>query len=539
MPDDPGDRRSIAASAGVTLAFCWLAWRWLGVQDIPSGGRDEFFILEIATELAYRLFGEPLSGLHHHIFGDYYPPLGRAPGVVALMGGAAYRGTVASQWVWLPVGVGGVWWLAHRLRGPGAAFAAVVLFLAGPGVADCMHHFETNLGHTCAAAGALAAWVASDHFANRRASLVFGLLLGLGLMSDRLGVLPLVIVPVGWSLVRGREWRTAGLAAGVCLLICGWWYASFAGRFLHELLPQLLGGEVTAAGDAAEVRAVFPFSWLHYLLLWVDTQLGLIGGSVALVGLGWAIRRRSESAVGRVVVWLGAGLLLFTLIPKRQPFYTLPLLPAAAVLGGCALAELRRFGAGGVAAAAAILLAASVPVVANSWPLEPDWNPGLKTWAVLGQSPLPESVVGRRYPMGGPPRDHGIELEALPDWLAQHGIGPDDLVLALSVDAQVTESYLLSLARMARRSVAIIGFTNHPDGVQERHGDAKALLYITRDGTNFPGPEQVRQAHEQYFGWEPQHAPLLEVVPQLEARATGGFKQQLAGDDVLHVWVLQ
>ncbi len=534
------DKASLGASAALCAGAMALAWRWLGVQDIPSGGRDEFFILEVATDLAYRWGREPFGGLSRYVFGDYYPPLARLPGVIALKAGADYRGAVASLWIWLPVGVAGVWSAGRRLGGPAAALLAVALFLAGPGVADCLHHFETNLAPMCAAAGAMAAWLASDHLRRRGPALALGALLGLGLMSDRLGVLPFAIVPILGSLHRGRAWRNAGLAAAITLLLTGWWYADFLSRFLHELLPQLLGGEVSAAGDLVEERAPFPWSWLHYPLLWIDTQLGLVGGGLALLGLAWGARHRERSDVGRVLLWLGAGLLLFTLVPKRQPYYTLPLLPAACVLSGAALdAARRRLGRSGAIGAAALVALAWLPNSVNGGPEPPDWNPGVASWLVAGSSPLPEAWIGRRYPMGGPPVDHGIDLSALPDWLAQHGIGRDDLVLAMSVDSQVTESYLLSLARIARRSVALIGFTLHPDAVVERHGQARALLYVTRSGEEFPTAEEVRLAHEQYFGWDEGYSALLGVPDRLRARAAGGFKQDLREGEVLHLWILE
>ena len=527
----------------MTLAFVALAWRWLGFQDLPDGSRDEFFLVEAATEWAFRLRTEPLSGLMPAVMSSYYPPLTRLPGVVVLLLGGGLDALVASQWIWLLPGVGGTWWIGRRLAGPWAGLAAVTLWLSGPIVAYGMHHFEPNLAQMSLGAAALAAWLASDDLRDRRATWAFAVFLALGLMVERLGLVPFVVAPLALSLIRGRRergtWTGLALVAGVCLVAVGWWYRGFVSYVVVEMIPQMFAGETTAQGHIEGEHLAIPWRWTQYLVLLPDTQLGLVGGLIGLAGLGWGLSpagRRAGS--GDVLVWAGAGLLLFTVLTKRQVFYTMPVLPAVCALGGGALVVAAKRIPAGPALAAALLLLATLPNVVLSGPRIPDWEAGLRTWVLLGISPLPESLVGPRYAIAAPPRDTGLAIDALVGWLEEQGIDSTQPILVFTADTRVTDSYLVSLLRIARRSSEVLSFTLGPDAVLERSAEAKALIYVTRDEQQLPTSAQVRAAHEAFFGWQEQHEPLLERVDRVAGRATDGFKRPLAEGETLWVWRL-
>jgi len=540
----PKARSIRLALLGVVAAHVALALAWIGYQELPQGGRDEFFIVEVATELAYRLReGAGWSGLRGFISDAYYPPLTRFPGVVALLAGGGYDSMLVAQWVvWLPLLVGGTFVVGRKLGGDRAGLIAVAVLLAGPAIADGLHRYEPNLGATAAASCVLAAWLYCGHFSDRRASLLFGLFLGLGLMSDRLGVLPFVGLPILWSIVavRGRGcWRGLGLAALAVVVTCGWWYADFFGRFAQELIPQLLGGELGVGGEVLiEDRTPPLWFWLHYLVLWPDTQLGLVGGLLGLAALVWAAGRVDRPEVRLALVFLGGGLLLFTLVPKRQAYYTMPLLPAVAALVGAMLSELAGRGRVALTGVVALVAVASVPTALNVRPGLVDLNRGMASWLLLGQSPIQEWLLVQRYPVGGPPQDLDLDVSALVSTLRSAGLSDDTPIAALSLDSQVSESFLVSLLRIERHNHRTHGVTRHQEEFVRGIPAAGALVVAHRDGDGWPESGAIVDVFANYYGWDEVYRPVLDRMAALQPLAVQLDQRPLGEEDTLTVWRL-
>lgn len=532
-----------AALLAVVAVHVGLAAVWILGQELPQGARDEFFIVEGATDVAYRLAdGAGWEDVRRWLVDSYYPPLTRLPGIVALLLGGGYDAMVVSQWLlWLPLLVTGTFVAARRMGGGWGGVCAVALLLAAPAVADGLHRFEPNLGATAACACLLAAWLHSDDFRNLRASLLFGLFLGLGLMSDRLGVAPFALAPVALSLARTRgrgSWKGVVAAGLVVLALCGWWYVGFVGRFAAELLPQLHGGEITPLGVGGGEEVPWLWHLLHYLVLWPDSQLGLVGGLVALAALVWGVARWDRAEVRDVLVFLVAGLVLFTIVAKRQAYYTVPLLPAVTVLTAGMLAALARARRIGAALAVALIALATVPSVLSVRPGLVDLNRGLASWTLLGQSPLREDLLGHRYPLGDPPIWHGVEVDEVVALLRQEGVDDDESIAVFTLGAQVSESFLISLVRIERANLGAMGVTAHSDQVvNERPGPA-AMVTVTRSGRAWPERQDVVRAVSLYDGWDPSYEPLLDRLEQLRAGARLVGQRALPEGETIAVWVL-
>jgi len=531
------------ALLAVVAVHAALAAAWIAGQELPQGARDEFFIVEGATDVAYRLRqGAEFGEFRRWVLDAYYPPLSRLPGVLALLFGGGYDSMLVAQWLlWLPLLVGGTFLAGRRLAGPWGGLAAVALLLAAPAVADGLHRYEPNLGATACCACLLAAWLASDDLRARRPALLFGLFLGLGMMSDRLGVLPFALAPVGISLARTRGacWRGLLLAGVAVIVLTGWWYVGFVDRFvIDELLPQLRSGEITALGASSEDRVPFLWHHLHYLVLWPDSQLGLTGGVLAIAALVWAVAARERRGVADVLLFLGVGLLLFTLVPKRQAYYTVPLLPAAVVLTAGMLAALARLRRSALVVAVALVVLASVPSVLNVRSGLLDLDRGLVSWGLLGQSPIREDLIGHRYPLGGPPSWHGVDVEELVAGLRGAGVGDDGPVAAFTLGAQVSESFLISLLRMERGNMHAMGVTLHSDQVIQGRPPPAAVVTVTRSGRLWPERQDVVRAVSLYDGWDDAYEPLLDQMEQLRAGAVLLEQRSLPEGETLAVWVL-
>jgi len=522
------DPRARAAAIVLVLLHAVLAWMFWSAQELPRGFRDEFFIVELATDIA---FGGDLRAL---FLGDYYPPLLRLPGVLALWAGGSYRAMLAAQaLLWLPLLALGTWWAARRLTGEWGATLAVALLLPAAGILDALHRFEPNLGATAAAAGCLAAFLWSDGLAKRREVLLLAGCLALGLMVDRLGTLPCVALPIAWAAWRGRGdaavRRNVLVFAGALLVAVGWWYVIFVKDYVAEWVPQLLQGEVDRSGEVLEERPPLFFWLTHYVLIMLDSQVGLVGGLLFIAGIAHATTKRADEYVRSTLFWLAAGLLLFTLIPKRQPFYTLPLLPAAAVLAAAMLARWKR-----AAVAAALLVTLPAVFTANQGE---DLDPGVRAWALHHRSPLPEEWVGERFPLGQRPDERLVDVEQLAGALDGIGIAKEAPVAVLSMDGQISESQLLSRLRMERRSADIYGITVHPEAIAERGSTMAALVDLRQEPTAFPTSADVITAYEQRFGWEDDRR-LLASMRRMRGRMLPAGPGTPVGGSVLRVWAV-
>jgi len=529
---------------GVVSLHLALALLWILGQETPTGGRDEFFIVEVATELAYKIrSGAGWDELRFGLLDTYYPPLTRAPGIAALIVGGGYDLMIVAQWLlWLPGLLVATWAIGLRISGRVGAAAGVCVVIASPAIVDCLHRFETNLGATAATAALLAVWLHSDDFRDRRMTLLFGLVAGVGLMSDRLGAVPFAVPLVVISLVRTRGkgvGRNLGLAAFATLVVCGWWYADFLQRFWHELIPQFLSGEIEAQGTLVEERPPFLLFWLHYLVLWPDSQFGLVGGLVGLGALGWAVRAaRERRDVRDVLIFVAFGLLLFTLTPKRQVYYTMPLLPAVAALMGGMLADLRlRNERAGTVAAVSLVALMTLPSVTTSRPELIELNPGVGAWLITGQSPIPAPWIGHRYPIGWAPVDSGLRLDEAFEELEAEGLEPDDRVLVFAYETMVTESFLVSLGRISRRSHVVAGASRHPETLLEG-SPPKALIVAHRDGIGWPSREEVIQVYEEFAGFDEDYRPAIEAMADLSTSARAIARRDLFGGEHLTVWYL-
>jgi 4-amino-4-deoxy-L-arabinose transferase-like glycosyltransferase len=150
-------------------------------------------------------------------------------------------------------------------------------------------------------------------------------------------------------LARLRPWPWALLA----LLIVAPWGAAIMlqtkGAFLSEAVGHDLLGKVAGAQESHGAPPGF-FLVTFWATFWPFSLL-------AVMALPWVWRHRRHPAVRFCLAWIVPSWLVFELVPTKLPHYTLPLLPAVALLAACAAQ--RRFVApatrlGRVARAAAI-----------------------------------------------------------------------------------------------------------------------------------------------------------------------------------------
>ena len=208
------------------------------------------------------------------------------------------------------------------------------------------YHFSAWLLHdafldyplTAMVALSFALLINAGDFKEWRSALLFGLSAGVGMLTKQtfafFFVLPAVYVTVRVLLSRDLKallnLAAAGLA-GVALASIWYW------PHLHDVI-QIYQVNKQAAVSENEAPLFTFFSNLFYPHAVLSTQMQLPFGLLFLAGLAYSLaRRRTESLM--LYLWLLSGIATFTMVANKDARYTVPVLPAAALISVCLLSD--------------------------------------------------------------------------------------------------------------------------------------------------------------------------------------------------------
>jgi hypothetical protein len=344
----PTRRREWAAVLGVYAVLATAAAVWLAIDRRPPEW-DHANHLERAVYCARDLAAGEIRAVLEQ--SSFYPPL------VPCLGGLMYRlfpsDVAAAQSVViasLGVGMIATYWLGRRLAGGTAGVGAAVLFGTAPFVVFSSLRFQLDLPLAAAVAATLALLARTDGFTAPGSAVAAGVVAGLGLLTKPpflVYVLPPALVVA--SRVRSRRAALhAGLAALVAALIALPWY----GMRLLSLPFQVSSRSFTQAAEAGQPDALSAAALAFYPRTFV-TQFGVVAVALFLIGMVAAVRGRQWLALSAVLL----PFVPFELIQNKNFRYTLPLLPAVAVIAGIgfdALPGRWRLAVGAVAGVAAL-----------------------------------------------------------------------------------------------------------------------------------------------------------------------------------------
>jgi|GEM_PF-952362 len=244
--------------------------------------------------------------------------------------------------------------LGLRLSAPGgqnAAAAAAVLVSFYPMMLWLSR--ETVIDYWLTAMVALAVWrlYATAEFSDRQASVVFGLVCGLGMLTK--WTFPLfVAAPAAW-LARKNP-RNAAIAAVIAAAIAAAWYLPAVPTLAGFLRTNMAGALAEGDPDRLSLQAViFYIRAMAGYQLFLPLFAAFVAGAVLVardVGFLRGHRPRlqlRQAAVGAVydrargsgakawapiLLWLIGGWLGLMLFQNKDPRYSAPLLPAVALI---------------------------------------------------------------------------------------------------------------------------------------------------------------------------------------------------------------
>lgn len=208
------------------------------------------------------------------------------------------------------------------------------------------YHFSAWLLHdafldyplTAAVTAGFALLIRAGDFTSRRDALIFGVAAGLGLMVKQTFVfffiLPALYVVLRAIRARSRRALANLLLAGlVAAMVAAIWY----GPHLSDVIAIYRVNRAAAANE--NEAPLFSFmSNAFYVHALLSHQMQVPFAALFVVGLVYSlVRSRRESAM--LYLWLVGGLAAFTLIANKDVRYTVPVLPAAALLSVCWIRE--------------------------------------------------------------------------------------------------------------------------------------------------------------------------------------------------------
>lgn len=453
--------------------------------------------------------GKDSTGLSYYLWTNYWPPgfYVFAWPFLSVLGGT-HQALVMSNLGHLAVLLASVYALGETIRDRRTGLIAMVLVLLYPSVTGNIVRFEPSV--------ALAAWVSLGTlsllkcrgFSDRKWSVVFALATAAGLMMDRLSYAFFLGIPAVIELWRGlRSGKIGGrvtnalLALVLLTILCGYWHWNFFSLHLEEVLSQGGAGNIDSAGVYTEQRDPYALrTWVFYFSVLIDDQAGLVPGLAGLAALvAWVVRPAGTDRVLAAVVL--SSLLVFTLIQKKQVYYTLPMLGCLAVLTAVWLVDLGRKGL----FLTGLIAVSGVHQVGWRMLERPLLPAPLRAW--VGEPLLPEAWVDRSYPQARPPLWLDLPIEEVLDAL------PEGEVLVLSENPEWTETYatLHLRERMSERRVwQVIG---NPQRAVESAHHASALVHIG-DGqlAGWPSELLLEELVEQDNPGGDSRWPLPEVL---------------------------
>jgi len=456
-------------------------------------------ILRHPSVLAGGVLGAILHGSEEYPLltpSGYYPPL--VPGITAVLyavAGRSYETAMATQMLFLGLLVYGTWALGNRLLGTPVGLVAGLMLMAAPGIRLNAEEYMLDLPLAAMVVVAVWALLSTDGFVRRDRSLVFGVLVGLGMLTKwtffLFLALPVILVLASGlaasskdSVSRGRRWGNAALA-----LLAG---GLVAAPYYLPILPILINKTIVHAGGAADGFAspFTPAAALYHVEALPRTLFGwplTITTAAGILGFLW---RGQETRWARTLLltWALSLYAIFTfVVVNKQSRYLLPWIPILLLMAAGGLVTLWRNAAAGRALLAmGMLVLLPVTGLAGSWRTADrgDWNIRPLV-ARLEQELAGRADLSHKVPM----------LGVIPDMREVNG--PTVAYYAARRELPVTVVQLVN--RMKRHVAVNVGLD--PFGRDDFYQafDRYDFL-VTKDGANAVPPwEDVVPGMQAYF----------------------------------------
>ena len=454
MPYNPGDviRRpwlllvALLAALGVVVAI------WTSIDRRPPEW-DYANHLGRALE-CYRILAEPGRDRAREILEAtaFYPPVTTcAAGLLYFRFPVVPLTAQAVMLGFLALGVMSVFLLGRRLLDTEAGLLAAFLLATAPFVVFSLTNFQLDVPLAGVVALCLYLLARTEDFSSSGWSVALGLGLALGMLTKPPFAVYLLppLLWVGWRAVRdypagermGRLGRLAGSLAIAAVVALPWY-----GPRLIGLPLQVMNRSFKNATLEQKPETFSPEGLLYYPTMF-PVQFGLLAVALFLWGL-WALKRERAA---RAFLWIAAlgPFLIWSVIQNKNLRYTLPILPAAALVAAAGARALRPALRHGVTWACVALGALQVSMTAFALPAPP----------TLPGSGLPMVFVRR------PESADWAQRRILADIERESGGQPVTVAIVPNYDYFSVSNFRYENARLRLPFQTIGGWSGPPFGV--------------------------------------------------------------------------
>jgi hypothetical protein len=359
---------ALLAALGVVVAI------WTSIDRRPPEW-DYANHLERALQ-CYRILAEPGHDRAREILEAtaFYPPVTTCTaGLLYFLFPVVPLTAQAVMLGFLAVGAVSVFLLGRRLLDSEAGLLAAFLLATAPFMVFSLTNFQLDVPLTGVVALCLYLLTRTEGFLSSRWSVALGLGLGVGMLTKPPFAVYLLppLLWVAWRAVRGHEdgERTARLGRFAAALVLA------AAVALPWYGPRLIGLPLQVVNRSfknavlEQKPAAFSREGFLYYPTTFPVEFGVLAVLLLLWGL-WAVRRERTARAFLWIATLGP-FIIFSLIQNKNLRYTLPILPAAALVAAAGARALRPALRRGVTWACIALGALQVAMTAFALPAPP------------------------------------------------------------------------------------------------------------------------------------------------------------------------
>ncbi|HEX5731317.1 MAG TPA: hypothetical protein VF131_00675 [Blastocatellia bacterium] len=306
--------------------------------DHISAGYDYYQSL---AHLRFADFAKDFFSMPH-----FYAPLVHiVTALVFLVFGASRLAGIGVNFISLAILLGSVYWTARFLYSkeslegangngrpvywPGILAALLVVCYHFP--AWLVHDAFLDYPLIAIVALSFALLIRAGDFKVRRHAVAFGVVTGLGMLTKQtfpfFFFLPALYITIRVLISRdAKAILNLVLAAAVAIVIAGIWYVPH----LDDVIAIYKVNQVGAVNEN-EAPLYTIGSNLFYVHALLSTQVQVPFGALFLFGLIYSlVRRRKGTAL--LSLWVLSGMIAFTFVANKDARYTVPILPAVALL---------------------------------------------------------------------------------------------------------------------------------------------------------------------------------------------------------------
>ena len=430
----------------------WLMW-WTGHNPLPDGYQNEFLHVGNTYDLYDAVVSLDWWHIRWYAYTSYWPwGFYAVPMVLLIPFGKGVQVLVLSNLLYLAV----LMWSMGRLGQKCKSSMSMYLLLLTPAVFGGLTRFEPNFANIAMTSLGLLCLMESNYFRHRKWSLAWGLVFGSALMLDRLTVL-FYLGPACLYVLTKVQWKERTVRRSILyslLLFFGCtiaYYREFFIRHSNELLSQAPVGEIDSTGTL--LTSVNPIPSLYYVLSLFDSQAGWGVGLLMVGGVFYAVKRRDQQDMLLLSATL-PGVLFFTLVAKKQVYYTFPMLVPLALLAG----RFQKLSWFGVICGATLWIQQGVGLISSDIPVQPR---------------IPSQYVEPSYVLVRPPSDQSYSVVEILSAIE----GQPEEVVVFSEDQGWYEGFVVLQLR-EQLNGHVRGVTADPIGVWEFSESTEYIVWV-------------------------------------------------------------